>query len=163
VDYLATNADISLLADLELPNGEPAFNARELRHMEDVQAVYTGLTIAGAAAAISALGAAIVLLRSEAPPQAVPTAILQGCLFTVTLLGMVGAYMALSWNTFFTNFHRVFFEGDSWLFLYSDTLIRLFPMRFWIDVAIAIVAVLVAETIVVGGAGWWWRRSMSQQ
>jgi uncharacterized membrane protein len=27
----------------------------------------------------------------------------------------------------------LFFTGDSWLFLYSDTLIRLFPMRFWQD------------------------------
>ena len=40
VDYLATDADISLLGDLRLPDGEPAFNQRELRHMFDVQVVY---------------------------------------------------------------------------------------------------------------------------
>ena len=50
-DYLATNADLSLLADLQLPGGEAAFNERELRHMADVQAVYLGVTIAGLVAA----------------------------------------------------------------------------------------------------------------
>ena len=33
----------------------------------------------------------------------------------------------------FVVFHRIFFSGDTWLFLYSDTLIRLFPERFWSD------------------------------
>ena len=30
-------------------------------------------------------------------------------------------------------FHELFFSGGSWLFLYSDTLIRLFPLPFWQD------------------------------
>jgi integral membrane protein (TIGR01906 family) len=47
-------------------------------------------------------------------------------------------FVALSFNALFTAFHRVFFEGDSWLFSYSDTLIRLFPIRFWQDVFIAL-------------------------
>jgi len=47
------------------------------------------------------------------------------------------------WN-FFAGFHSLFFEGDSWLFLYSDTLIRLFPLRFWQD------AFLLAAVIALG-------------
>jgi uncharacterized membrane protein len=48
------------------------------------------------------------------------------------------------WN-FFAWFHSLFFEGDSWLFRFSDTLIRLFPLRFWQD------AFLVAAAIALGG------------
>jgi hypothetical protein len=48
------------------------------------------------------------------------------------------------WN-FFVGFHRLFFTGDSWLFLFSDTLIRLFPIRFWQD------AFLLAAAIALGG------------
>ena len=51
VDYLATGADISLLADLRLPDGEAAFNDRELRHMVDVQFVFGRLMLAGVVAA----------------------------------------------------------------------------------------------------------------
>ena len=46
---------------------------------------------------------------------------------------------------FFAGFHSLFFEGDSWLFLFSDTLIRLFPIRFWQD------AFLFAAIIALGG------------
>ncbi len=48
------------------------------------------------------------------------------------------------WN-FFAGFHSLFFTGDSWLFSYSDTLIRLFPIRFWQD------AFLFAAIIALGG------------
>ena len=46
---------------------------------------------------------------------------------------------------FFALFHAIFFEGDSWLFYYSDTLIRLFPIRFWQD------AFLWAAILALGG------------
>jgi len=39
----------------------------------------------------------------------------------------------VSFWQFFTLFHELFFTGDSWIFEYSDTLIRLFPLRFWQD------------------------------
>jgi uncharacterized membrane protein len=47
-------------------------------------------------------------------------------------------FIGVSFNALFTGFHSIFFEGDSWLFFYSDTLIRLFPLRFWRDVFIAL-------------------------
>jgi len=46
---------------------------------------------------------------------------------------------------FFTLFHHIFFTGNSWLFYFSDTLIRLFPMRFWED------AFLWAAILALGG------------
>ena len=46
------------------------------------------------------------------------------------------------------------------MFEYSDTLIRLFPMRFWMDVAVVIVGLLIVEAIVVGGVGWAWMRRL---
>jgi integral membrane protein (TIGR01906 family) len=158
VDYLATGADISLLADLRLPNDESAFNERELRHMADVQFVYGRLMIAGTAAAVVLIGGMVVLLVPGHARGRVPRALVGGGLLTLGLLGAVGAYMLLGWDQFFTTFHRLFFEGDTWLFLYSDTLIRLFPMRFWIDVAVMIVGLLVLKAVVVGIVGWVWKR-----
>ena len=48
-------------------------------------------------------------------------------------------------DEFFVLFHSLFFEGNSWLFYFSDTLIRLFPIRFWQD------ALLWAAVIALGG------------
>ncbi len=158
VDYLATSADISLLGDLQLDNGEPAFNERELRHMADVQLVYDRLMMAGIVAALVLLGGITALLVAKYPRHRAPAALWGGSLLTLGLMGVVGAYMLLNWNDFFTTFHRIFFEGGTWTFPLSDTLIRLFPMQFWIDVAIVIVVPLVIETIVAGIIGWTWAR-----
>ncbi len=154
VDYLATGADLSLLEELRLPSGEPAFNRRELRHMFDVQVVYWRLMTACVVAALALAGGGAILLASEHTRRHALVALLRGSALTLGLLGAVGAYMALSWGEFFTTFHRIFFEGDTWLFDYSDTLIRLFPMRFWMDVAVVIVGLLILESIVMGGVAW---------
>ncbi|MFO7742334.1 MAG: TIGR01906 family membrane protein [Anaerolineae bacterium] len=162
-DFLASDADISLLGDLRLPGGEPAFNQRELRHMADVQAVYRGLTVAGVVAALVWVGASIALLTTGQRQRLVPIALLNGGLFTLGLLSAVGAFMLVSWGQFFTTFHRLFFEGETWIFPPSDTLIRLFPIRFWIDIAATIVGLLVIEGVLTTVVGWIWSRRRARQ
>jgi integral membrane protein (TIGR01906 family) len=69
-----------------------------------------------------------------------------GLAVVIGLIVLIG--IAINPNVFwgfFTAFHQLFFEGDTWLFLYSDTLIRLFPLRFWQD------AFLLAAVIALGG------------
>jgi integral membrane protein (TIGR01906 family) len=57
---------------------------------------------------------------------------------TIALILSILVLVAISFNQLFTVFHRLFFTGDSWLFYYSDSLIRLFPLRLWQDVFIAV-------------------------
>jgi integral membrane protein (TIGR01906 family) len=159
-DYLATNADISLLADLQLPGGEPAFNERELRHMADVQAVYLNLTIAGAVAALIWVGGTTTFVVSGRARDVIPVTLLNGGLFTLALLAAIASFMVISWGRFFTSFHRVFFEGNTWIFPRSDTLIRLFPNRFWVDIGATIVGLLVIDTLALAIAGGTWRRKL---
>jgi integral membrane protein (TIGR01906 family) len=158
VGYLATNARLSLLADLRLPDGGRAFNERELRHMADVQVVYNRMMLSGSAAALVLLAGAAALLASSHTRRRVPAALVSGSMLTLGLLVAVGAYMALSWQEFFTTFHRLFFEGESWIFPYSDTLIRLFPTRFWMDVGAVLVGLLIVEAVAVGIVGSAWIR-----
>jgi integral membrane protein (TIGR01906 family) len=68
--------------------------------------------------------------------------------------------MLVNWSKFFVAFHGLFFEGDSWLFDYSDTLIRLFPMPFWIDIAAVVVGLLLVETVLIGVVAWIWGRRL---
>ena len=160
IDFLARSADITLLAELRLPEDGPAFNERELQHMDDVQLVFDAITAAGVVAAVVVVGGLAVLWMMSGTRHRVPAALLKGSLITVGLLAAMGATMVLNWDQFFTNFHRVFFEGESWLFRYSDTLIRLFPMPFWVDVAAVLVGLLVIGSVGIGAVGWRWSRSL---
>jgi integral membrane protein (TIGR01906 family) len=64
----------------------------------------------------------------------------------LVMAAVIALFASLAFWQFFTLFHALFFKGDTWLFEYSDTLIRLFPLQFWEDVFIWV------AVIVVGGA-----------
>lgn len=151
LDYLINEADIAFLGDLQFEDGAPLFNDRELKHMQDVKQV-TRAALQAWYVALIALVSLGVWSRYQNRAQAYVQGLRRGGWLMVGLGGAVGTIVAvgllaapdLFWD-FFTLFHGLFFEGDSWLFQYSDTLIRLFPIRFWQD------AFLLAAFISVGG------------
>lgn len=131
---------VSLLNDLTLPDGTPAFNDREIEHMEDVKLVYDRLTVAAAILLTAAVAAGIGLaLRGER--CTIWLALALGGSLSLALLVFSGVWMLIGFDAFFTQFHGLFFEAETWVFSYSDTLIRLFPLTFW----------LWAGLIIVGG------------
>lgn len=143
--YLLNDAGIEFLADLSFEDGTSLYNQRELRHMVDVKKVVkTSLFVLYGSAAFLIL-AGIWSWRSDWW-SGYRAALSRGGWLTVGLIGAVILLVLVSFNTFFVSFHRVFFEGDTWLFRYSDTLIRLFPIRFWQDAFI-----LVGGLALIGG------------
>lgn len=130
---------ISLLREARLPGGSRAFDERELRHMEDVRAVVSATMITWGVALLAGLAAGLALWRSQWPVRRALTA---GGILTIVVMGVIGLLMLVSFEAAFTGFHRVFFEGDSWLFSPDSTLLRLYPELFWI-VSGALVAGLV--------------------
>jgi len=145
VDYLLNDADISYLGDLTFDDGSPLYNERELSHMHDVKVVTKG--------ALRVWSVTVVLLAGLGAWawfgkwwQALRAGLRRGGWLMIGLVLVIGLFGAIAFRQLFTLFHALFFEGDSWLFLYSDTLIRLFPIRFWQD------AFLWAGVIAIGGA-----------
>jgi integral membrane protein (TIGR01906 family) len=157
LDYLVNSADISYLGKLTFDDGSPLYNERELSHMEDVKRVTQG--------ALNVWYISLALLTllgiwswrgrfdyAQHGMQAYRLGLMRGGWLMVGLAATIGLIVVIGilinpnvfWN-FFAGFHALFFEGDSWLFLYSDTLIRLFPIRFWQD------AFLWAVVIALGG------------
>jgi integral membrane protein (TIGR01906 family) len=146
--YLLNNDDISYLADQTFSDGSLLYNERELSHMEDVKEltqvvlkVWYGLL----------LGLSITAMWSYRADWHQEFRIMLSNAGKITLALLAGLlfFAALSFNAFFTGFHSIFFEGDTWLFLFSDTLIRLFPIRFWRDVVFVIGGLTVFGGIVL--------------
>lgn len=149
VEYLATGAGIELLADLRL-EGRPAFNERELAHMVDVKRVLWGLLWAGVVAGGVVIGGTAALLARRPTRFWAARGLGGGALLTLWLLLAVGALMLTWWDVFFTGFHELLFPPGTWTFPTSDTLIRLYPERFWMDVGMVVVGLVLAQTLLWG-------------
>jgi integral membrane protein (TIGR01906 family) len=151
LQYLVNNADISYLGDLNFEDGSPLFNERELAHMSDVKNVVRGALNVWVISLIILTLIAFYSYRQNWMPDYF-IGLRRGGMWMIGLaiaIGMV-AFVGITINPdifwqFFTLFHHLFFTGDSWLFYFSDTLIRLFPMRFWED------AFLWAAILSLGG------------
>jgi len=145
IEYLVNDAGPEFLGDLTFENGAPLYKESEVSHMVDVK----GLVKFGLRLWLWATGLLVALWGwavFDKRKQAYLTGAKRGGWLTLILTGTLAVAASVNFWTFFEQFHHLFFEGESWIFLYSDTLIRLFPMRFWQD------AFLMEGIIVVGGA-----------
>ncbi len=149
VRYLYTRADISLLGNLEFDDGNPVFNERELSHMQDVKPVFLSFIYVGLISALALV--TIFLVGFRRPWKAMVLAgIRRGGWLMIGLIAAIGIMAAINFWTFFEFLHSLFFTGDSWLFLYSDTLIRLFPIRLWQDGLILLLLILAGSGLALG-------------
>jgi len=146
VDYLINSADISFLGDLRFPAGQQApepscqfmtdcthlYNDRELEHMLDVKNVVKG--------AMRVLEISILILVLFALWawrgkwfNAYMKGLQRGGMVTLIFIGLIILSVLTAFDYIFIIFHEIFFKAGTWTFFYSDTLIRLFPERFWQD------------------------------
>jgi integral membrane protein (TIGR01906 family) len=146
VDYLVNSAGISFLGDLRFPEGQQAppptcqemndcthlYNDRELQHMLDVQnVVETAMRVL-----IVSLVVLVILALWAWIGQWFTTylkGLQRGGIVTLIFIGLIILFVLFAFDYLFVLFHELFFKAGTWTFLYSDTLIRLFPERFWQD------------------------------
>jgi len=146
VDYLRNSADISFLGDLRFPAGQQAppptcqqmtdcthlYNDRELEHMLDVKHVVQG---AMRVLVISLIVLVFFCIWAWLGKwfSLYLKGLQRGGLVTLIFIGLIILFVVVAFNYLFVLFHEIFFKAGTWTFLYSDTLIRLFPERFWQD------------------------------
>lgn len=134
------------------------YNDREVRHMHDVRSVTRAVLNVWVVLGVLSL-LAIGLLAYFQQPATLRWSLLAGAAVTWGVLLFLVVFIAVGFTQFFTLFHQVFFEGDSWIFLWSDSLIRLFPLKFWFDAFLFVGLATLAEAAVVGALAWWGLRS----
>jgi len=163
LDYLLNNAGISYLGDLHFPEGQQApsiscqlmtdctrlYNERELKHMVDVKSTvqaalkvwYGSLVVLAGLGIWAWIGKWWLNFRRG---------LSRGGFLTVVFLGLIIVLALTAFDTLFVAFHDVFFAPGTWTFYYSDTLIRLFPERFWQDTFIIVGSLTAAMGLALG-------------
>ena len=161
IEYILSNEDISFLGDLKI-DGEPAFNPRELQHMEDVQTVTrTAIQVLMLTGGLFVFGF-ILLIRKPQTRPLVFESLQRGAYFTFAVIAVLIVGVVLNWDYFFTQFHNTFFAEGTWQFSRSDTLIRLYPEQFWQDASLFIGGLtFLGALLFIASPGIWRRLSTS--
>lgn len=152
LDYLTNTEGSEFLGNLRFENGEPLYNERELSHMVDVKnLVQAGLKAWYGLLVLFGL-MAFLSWRTKKLPQ-FWRALSTGGWLTIGLIVAILAAVAIDFDALFAGFHAIFFQGDSWLFYTSDTLIRLFPLKLWSDAFIfmGVFTLVMAVIFALGG------------
>ena len=146
LDYLLNEAGIEFLGDQQFEDGSPVYNARELGHMEDVKEVTRAALTVWRLGLIAAVATSVLLWRF-AGSQFLWETLQGGAKLAALLMLVLLVALIVGFSVLFVGFHEVFFDPDTWAFPFSDTLIRLFPERFW---QVAFASIGVATLIQAG-------------
>ncbi len=118
-----------------LPDGRPAFNEREIRHMEDVKRIldiFFPFLYVSAFLSLTAL----IILRDL---SLVGKALISVSIITLLILLFALLVSLVNYDLAFEVFHNYLFDPYSWRFHPSDTLLRIYPMKFWYDATIFVI------------------------
>lgn len=151
--YMRSDEGVDYLMNLQ-SRGRAVYNEREIRHLVDAKWVMRGaFGVHAICALLCVLATLFFWLRTEKRYSALQ-AVYLGCLVLLLFLIAIGVVVYANFGLFFTVFHRLLFEGDSWLFAFSDTLIQLFPVQFWMDATWLLALLTAGECGVVGAAAY---------
>lgn len=164
LEYLVNDEGIEFLADLRFPEGElvpePScsymndctrmYNERELKHMLDVKVVLSAALDIWLMSLLLVVGLGIWAWRGGWL-SAYRLGLSRGSQLTLILIAAILALVLVAFGVFFVAFHNVFFEEGTWLFFYSDTLIRLFPERFWRDTFLTVGGLSALMALIIWG------------
>lgn len=132
MNYLLSDDPIEFFETQRFEDGTRIYNDRELSHMTDVKVVVDwvlrlwilALVVAVGVGVWSWLGGWVDMYK---------LGLLRGAWVTLGFVGIVVLFVVFAFGPFFVFFHNIFFPPGTWTFAFSDTFIRLFPLRFWQD------------------------------
>lgn len=159
IDSVIGPQGMRVLNEARFEDGQLAFNMREIRHMDDVRRLVDVVFPLHTVVAVAWLALVVGLAIKPGTRRAAGNALLAGLI--ATAVGVVGLafFATVGWDAFFTLFHRIFFVGDTWLFLTTDTLIRLYPEEFWFRIVLMIGAFILLEAVALVLVAAWLKRS----
>ncbi len=136
----------------KLPDGRKAFRKKEVKHMEDVKRVLEFYFPLVYGLSLFWLLGVFFLRKAQV--------LIASGLFSISVLGILALLIFLNYERAFEVFHLILFDPHSWRFKYTDTLLRIYPMKFWFDatVFVAVLSFLISFSVLLIGVAWKWKK-----
>ena len=161
IHYVRAHLPSDALSNQTL-NGAPVYNSREVSHMADVQSVFQSVSRIWQAVFILLILLGFFLWK-KGERKALASAIQSGGLLTSGIILTIALLALFAWQFWFNTFHLFFFKPGSWLFSYTDTLIRLFPVEFWFDGTLTISVMSLVGGLLLALVGWRGKRRLAEK
>ena len=148
LDYLEGDRDD---LDFQTNDGDEFFNQREKLHMVDVKNLY--IMASTVSWVLFAAGAALLVVVFAKKKKNAVIPVLRGYNVAgpavLAFFAIVAVYAAVDFNTFWVNFHLMFFSNDLWMLdPATDRLIRMYETQFFFDMVFCILIMFLS--IVIG-------------
>ncbi len=150
--YITHHQPDASLSGLTSETGQPLYTDRELSHMKDAKTVYQSARNIWLLLVL--LGIAFFFVLDKRKRKAsFGTIFYKGSLITLIGTGAILAGVIFAFQPLFSGFHALFFAEGTWLFYPTDSLIRLFPEKLWIDgfSAVGIITVMLSGIFLLIG------------
>lgn len=141
IDYM--EGDVASIDLTVMENGIPVsmYNERETLHMIDVRELYQAWRSVrdfGVPAAALLLLGACALLPKGARLRTLSKGYLRASVFFGAIVAALGIWVAVDFNSFWINFHYLFFDNDLWILSYrTDRMIRICPQQLFYDIVVS--------------------------
>lgn len=144
LDYLEGGRDN---LDYKTEQGDEFFNQKEKLHMADVKNLYN--MALGIAWSFFLVGAALLAVIFAKKRKNAVLPVLKGYntagAIVLGFFAFVAVYAAVDFNTFWVNFHLMFFTNDLWMLdPATDRLIRMYETQFFFDLVFYILVLFLS-------------------
>lgn len=138
--------------EITLEDREELFGEREKLHMEDVRVLFDrGIIVKNLFMALSIFAFLCILYMDR---REAGNALIFSFCFTLAVIVVLGAFIALDFEKTFTTFHLILFDNDLWLLdPRTDLLINMLPLDFFYKMAYRILVLFGIEVFAVLGLG----------
>ncbi len=148
IGYLKNTTSLSKLEETGL------FNERESKHISDVRILVDKLFLIQKISVILLVYSILFTILLDKNKWDVIRYVLFGAIFTISIGLFLFAMVYLDFNPFFIKFHEILFPQGYWSFDTQDTLIQLYPKKFWVDSGVILLTLVLAEALILSLASY---------
>lgn len=167
IDYMEGRADSIQLSVSENGQTVEMYNQQEIDHMVDVRALYQAWravrTYGGILAVIIIAVCMATLPKGERMGMLCRGFLIAAAVFGAVLI-VLGIWVAVDFNSFWTEFHHLFFTNDLWLMDYRTCrMIRICPLQLFNDIVVRFALMFLIPFALMLALAVWGRKRSKQK
>lgn len=167
VDYMEGRVDSIQLSVTEAGRVVEMYNRQEIDHMVDVRALYQAWravrTYGGILAAITIAVCMLTLPKGQRIGMLCRGFLIAAAVFGAVLI-VLGIWVAVDFNSFWTEFHHLFFTNDLWLMDYATCrMIRICPLPLFNEIVVRFALMFLIPFVLMLALAIWGKKGSKQK